>query len=198
MPTRRRGARNLPSSLSREAPFRRRRYRRPPFAPPRTAPARTPEPPRGRVRGRGHGGNGAVDVLDQESGGPVGDQLRHRAAVERDDGRPARHRLDDAVAEGLVEVDQVQQRVRAAEQTDRVGRADGTDVTTPCRRRSAGATSSSKYRWSCTIPAITSGMPARRATSIASAVPLSGWMRPKNSRYRPGSACSVNASVSMP
>ena len=39
---------------------------------------------------------------------------------------------------------------------------------------------------SCTIPAMTSGSPARRATSTARWVPLSGWMRPRNSRYSPG------------
>ncbi len=39
---------------------------------------------------------------------------------------------------------------------------------------SLGATRSSKYAWSWTIPAITSGIPACTATSIASTVPLSG------------------------
>ena len=32
--------------------------------------------------------------------------------------------------------------------------------------------------------------PARRATSMACAVPLSGWMRPKKSRWSPGAGCS--------
>ena len=47
---------------------------------------------------------------------------------------------------------------------------------------SRGATRSSKYVWSWTIPAITSGRPDASATSIASAVPLSGWILPKKSR----------------
>ena len=40
----------------------------------------------------------------------------HRATGERDHGCAARHRLDDAVAEGLVETDQVEQCVGAAEE----------------------------------------------------------------------------------
>src|SRR5438094_862418 len=48
------------------------------------------------------------------------------------------------------------------------------------------------------MPAITSGSPTRRATSIASAAPLSGWMRPKNSRYPSGHGRRGKSSVSTP
>ena len=74
-----------------------------------------------------HGGDGSVDVVDEEAGLAVGDQLRHRAAVERDHRRPARHRLDDAVAERFVEPDEMQQRVRAAEQLRSLVRPTGAD-----------------------------------------------------------------------
>ena len=48
-----------------------------------------------------------------------------------------------------------------------------------------GSTNRSKYSWSWTIPAISSGMPARSATSIASAVPLSGWILPEEQEVVP-------------
>ena len=49
------------------------------------------------------------------------------------------------------------------------------------------------------IPAITNGIPARFATSIAVAVPLSGWIRPKKTKESPpGPTCErpdINAVV---
>ena len=55
-------------------------------------------------------------VLDDEAGDAVGDHLRHRAAIERDHRRAARHRLDHHQAERLRPVDRHQQRDRAAEE----------------------------------------------------------------------------------
>ena len=69
-------------------------------------------------------GHGARRRRRRGSRSAVLDQLGHRAALEGDHGRAARHRLDDAVAERLVEVDQVQQGVRAAEQLGSLVRAD--------------------------------------------------------------------------
>ena len=69
---------------------------------------------------------------DEEPGRPVVDQLGHRAAVVGDDRRAAGHRLDDAVAERLVEVDEVQQGVGAAEDLGALlGRRDRTEVADP-------------------------------------------------------------------
>ena len=60
--------------------------------------------------------DGAGDVGDEHSGHTVVDELGHGAPVERDDGGAAGHRFDDAVAERLVEVDEVQQRSGTAEE----------------------------------------------------------------------------------
>ena len=102
--------------------------------------------------------------------------------AEGDHRRAAGHRLDDAEPERLVEADQVQQRV-APRRGAPTARSAPTGPTKEIRSPSSrGATRSSKYAWSWTIPAITSGRPDASATSIASAVPLSGWIRPKKSR----------------
>src|SRR5438445_12337925 len=48
--------------------------------------------------------------IDEETVLPGTDDLRHRAASPRNDRRPTSHRLDDAEAEWLVEVAEMQQR----------------------------------------------------------------------------------------
>ena len=112
---------------------------------------------------------------------PVLDQLRHRAAPERDHRRAARHRLDDAVAERLVEPDRVQQRIGAAEQRRPLlgaHRADeGHPLTVEPRRDPLV-----EVLLVLDDPGDHERRPAASATSIASAVPLSGWIRPKKSR----------------
>ena len=64
----------------------------------------------------------------RKPGQAVGDQLGHRAAGVGDDRRAACHRLDDAVAERLVEVDEVQEGVGAAEHGCAVGGGDRSEV----------------------------------------------------------------------
>ena len=71
---------------------------------------------------------------------PSLDQLGHRAAAERDHRRAAGHRLDDAEAERLLEPDEVQQRVGAAEQLRSAPPARPRRCSAPGRRRSRGAT----------------------------------------------------------
>ena len=63
---------------------------------------------------------------------PCVDQLAHRAARVGDDRRAAGHRLDDAVAERLVEVDEVQQGVRSRRALRRASAAStGAEVAHP-------------------------------------------------------------------
>ena len=62
------------------------------------------------------GGHCAGNIGDEEARRPLVDQLGHGAAGKRDHRRAARHGLDDAVAERLVEVDQVEQRGGATEE----------------------------------------------------------------------------------
>src|SRR6185295_19310687 len=68
------------------------------------------------------------DVADEEPGHGVLDELRHGSASIGHDGRATRHRLDDAVAERLLEVDEVQQRDGAAEHVGPELGPDGSDV----------------------------------------------------------------------
>src|SRR4051812_31486983 len=42
------------------------------------------------------------------------------------------------------------------------------------------------------------GGPGRQAVRMASAAPLSGWMRPKNSKYAPARGWKVNSAKSRP
>ena len=65
------------------------------------------------LAGGGDRGHRRIDVVDQKAGDAVRDQLAHRAPRVGDDRRATGHRLDHAVAERLVEVDQVEQGVRA-------------------------------------------------------------------------------------
>ena len=62
---------------------------------------------------------------------PVVDDLRNGAAPCRDDGRPARHRLDHHEPERLLPVDRGDQRTRPHQQLDLVGMADLPDVLDP-------------------------------------------------------------------
>ena len=59
--------------------------------------------------------DGCFGVVDEEAGHTVGDELGHRAAAVGDDRCAACQCLDDAVAERLVEVVEVQERVRPTE-----------------------------------------------------------------------------------
>ena len=116
---------------------------------PPSARRRSGSPPkRARLPGRGSSkrrtaATASSCVIDEEPVLAVTDDLRHRAAPRRDDRRPAGHRLDDAEAERLVEVDEVQQCSRPAEQvTTAIGpdRADVADRSPSSR----GSTSCSK------------------------------------------------------
>ena len=73
-------------------------------------------------------GHRRIDVVDQKAGHPVLDQLAHRASRIGDDRRATGHRLDDAVAERLVEVDQVEQGVGTAQHLRAHGGIDGAEV----------------------------------------------------------------------
>ena len=90
------------------------------------------------------GGHRAVDIGDEEPGDSLVDQLLHRATGNRDHGCPAGHRLDDAVAEGLVEIDQVEQRVGAAEELANARLGLTAPMNDTCSSSSRGRTSSSK------------------------------------------------------
>ena len=83
-------------------------------------------PPAGRARRRvATASTAAVDVVDQEAVLAVVDDLGHRAPSEGDDRRAAGHRLDDAEAERLVEVDRGASSARAPPR--RSARSVGTD-----------------------------------------------------------------------
>ena len=69
-----------------------------------------------------------IDVVDEKAGDPVRDQLAHRASRVGDDRRATGHRLDDAVAERLVEVDQVEQGVRTPQYFGALRLVDGAEV----------------------------------------------------------------------
>ena len=73
-------------------------------------------------------GDRRIDVVDQIAGDPVRDQLAHRASRVGDDRCATGHRLDDAVAERFVEVDQVEQRVRTSQYLGTLGGVDGAEV----------------------------------------------------------------------
>ena len=75
--------------------------------------------------GSAHGEYGLVNVIDQEAGASVVDQLRHRPSTGGHYRGPAGHGLDDAEAEGLLEVDQMEEGVSPAEEGVAVLRADG-------------------------------------------------------------------------
>ena len=72
----------------------------------------------------------------------VGDEFGHRSAAVGDDRRAAGHGLDDAEAERLVEVNEVEQGVGATEDGRSVGGVHG-PVVAPVRRRGPTSTSSS-------------------------------------------------------
>ena len=76
-------------------------------------------------------GNRVGERADEEAVLAVADDLGHRAARVCDHRRAARHRLDDAEAERLVEADQVQERTRAAEQRCALAGLYRTDVADP-------------------------------------------------------------------
>src|SRR5581483_12065546 len=63
-----------------------------------------------------HGGDGVVERLDEEAVLAVPHDLDHRSAPPGDHRRAAGHCLDDAEAERLVEVHEMQERERTAEQ----------------------------------------------------------------------------------
>src|SRR5581483_11227186 len=69
-----------------------------------------------------------AEGVDEEAVLGWPDDLAHRAAPSCHDRGPARHRLDDAVAERLVEVDQVRERPRGAGQVRAAVGPDGADV----------------------------------------------------------------------
>ncbi len=130
-----------------------------------------------------HAANGSErprHASDQEAGRAVVDQLGHRPAPRRDHRRPAGHRSTTLKPKGSSKLTRCSSGAprRAGLRAPR--RRPGRD-SAPGRRRCAARRSRSS-RWSWTMPAMTSGMPTRPATSIASTGPLSGWIRPKNSR----------------
>src|SRR5579875_3258345 len=63
-----------------------------------------------------HRARSLLDAVDDETRHTVLDDLRHRAAWERNDGRAAGHRLNDDEPEGLRPVDRKEQRARIAEE----------------------------------------------------------------------------------
>ena len=73
-------------------------------------------------------GDRADLVLDDKAGDAVVDDLGDRAAVEGDDGRSARHRLDHHEPERLRPVDRHQQADRAAQELRFLAVADLADV----------------------------------------------------------------------
>ena len=79
----------------------------------------------------GHRFDSLLDVANKEAGDAFLDELRHRSAPVGDDGRATRHRLDDAIAEWLLEADEVQQRDGAAEHVWSELRPDGAEVAHP-------------------------------------------------------------------
>ncbi len=66
--------------------------------------------------GSADGEEGLVNTVDQETSASVVDQLRHRSPTGGHYRRPAGHGLDNAETEGLVEVDEMQESVSAAEE----------------------------------------------------------------------------------
>src|SRR5581483_5679354 len=75
-----------------------------------------------------HGCDSRGHVSDEKSSLSVAHDLEHRSAAGCDHGGAAGHRLDDAEAEGLVEVDEVQERSCSAEQLSAPVGADRTEV----------------------------------------------------------------------
>ena len=67
-------------------------------------------------RGRVHRSGGRLVRVDEESVLAIADELGHRTALGGDDRRAAGHRLHDAEAERLVEVDEVHECPRSAEE----------------------------------------------------------------------------------
>ena len=122
-----------------------------------------------------------LDGLDEETVLTVADQFRHRSARAGDHRGSAGHRLDDAEAERLVEVDQVQERARAAEQFAARARAR------PARGRSP-ALHRERFHEPLEVLVILDdpGDQQRQARPFRDfdrlGGPLSGWIRPKNSK----------------
>ncbi len=66
--------------------------------------------------GSADGEEGLVNIVDEEAGASVVDQLRHRPPTGGHYRRPACHGLDDAEAEGLLEVDEMEESIGATEE----------------------------------------------------------------------------------
>ena len=73
--------------------------------------------------GSADGKDGLVNIVDQEAGASVVDQLRHRPPTGGHYRRPAGHGLDNAEAEGLLEVDEMEEGISATEKGVAVLRA---------------------------------------------------------------------------
>ena len=71
---------------------------------------------RSSVAARFDGEDGLVNIVDQEAGASIVDQLRHRPPTGGHYRRPAGHGFDDAEAEGLLEVDEMEESVSPTEE----------------------------------------------------------------------------------
>jgi hypothetical protein len=106
-------------------------------------------------------------------------------------GVPHAMRLHHAEAERLVEVDEVEQRMGPAEHAAAVVPRRPVRDSAPGRRRGAARPRrGSRPRPGRCRRCRDGARLIRCATSMACAVPLSGWMRPKYSRWSPGSGPS--------
>ena len=95
--------------------------------------------------------------------------------------RAARHGLDDAEAERLVEADEVEEGPRSGEQLAAAIGTYGTDVGDPLSAE-PGFDASLEVLVILNDPRDDQRQIGLLATSIASTVPFSGWILPKNSR----------------
>ena len=72
-----------------------------------------------------------LERADKEAVHTIADDFRHRSAGMGDHRRAARHRLDDAEAERLVEADEVEQGPRSGKELAAAIGTDGADVRDP-------------------------------------------------------------------
>ena len=136
----------------------------------------------------------------QVAGDAVVDDLGRRTGRCRDDGRPARERLDHHEPERLGPLHGVEQRGRSPDEVELVLLAELAHVLDVARQQRARPRCS-KYscsRGSRSLAAIFRGMPASRAMSAASRGPFSRHIRPTKLTYPPSPAPTGTASTSRP
>ena len=140
--------------------------------------------------------DGAVDIVDQESGSRILQQFSHRASRVGNHRCAGGQRFHDRKAERLVETDQVQQGQRATEESIALGWSDWPevdDIRSELRRDSVVEIGPILNRTG--DDQSDAGLPRYGDRPMNS---FSGWIRPRNNRFFPGSGWNRKLSRPIP